>query len=409
MARMAGYAYKAELGEGVDDPDAGLLHEQCCFIMKSKIRSQALRTLLDLQPYQYHSEPTRNPPAAWDYCLKDETMLEGAEKHSFGERPAPFKDKGLTEEEKDALHLQAREAVKRGADEEWFHETPERRKFFRGTGHQVKRDALECMRPSQQPRDLEIYLFYGGTGLGKTAVIKAMAHLCDVDLWENPADDRPVGSTFPHYNRQIWALFDDFDGYANFRSFLRIIDKYNRIVDKKYGNPVFKPNKIFITADMPPGKEDGTWEEVEVIGEDGRLTRVMRLIPAEHQGWKWGTDPNPFNRHILLDHQLAQFIRRVDHVYEFKGPVGTVNRPPMPNHSSRRQLGRLVLANGAVVEPVYPPLPALPQPPAVVAPPVVPDPAVPQDELVEIAGRQVPVLQWLAAAAQDEIAAHLQV
>jgi hypothetical protein len=400
---MSGWAYKAELGEGVDDPDAGLLHEQCFFIMKSKIRSQALRTLLDLQPYQYHSEPCRNPPAAWDYCLKDETMLEGAEKISHGERPAPFKDKGMTEAERDTLHVAARDAVKRGADEEWFHETPDRRKFFRGTGHQVKRDALELVRPSQQPRDLEVYLFYGDTGLGKTAVIKAMAHLCEVDLWENPADDNPVGKSFPHYNRQIWALFDDFDGYANFRAFIRLIDRYERVVDKKYGNPIFRPIKIFITADNPPGPRPGTWEEV--IDQDGN--RIQQLIPDEHLGWKWGTDPNPANRHVLPEKCLQQFIRRVPFIYEFKGPVGTVNRPPMPNHSSRRQLGRVTLENGAVVEPVYPPLPALPLPLA--APPAAAlDHAAPLDDVVEIGGRPVPVLQWLAAAAADEIAEHLQ-
>ncbi len=390
------------MGEGAEDPDSGLLHVQAFFVMKSKIRSQALRTLLNLEPYQYHSEPARNPPASYDYCLKDETWLEGSEKQVHGERPAPFKDKGLTEAEKDALHTQAREAVKRGADEEWFHETPERRKFFRGSGHQVKTDALQVVRPSQKPRDLQVFLFYGGTGLGKTAVIKAMADLCDVDLWENPADGRPVGSSFPHYNRQIWALFDDFDGYSNFRAWLRLIDRYERVVDKKYGNPIFKPMVIFITADTPPGPESGIWERA--LNDDG--VWYDKLIPSEHLGWKWGIDPNPANRHVLPQHQLDQLIRRIPNIYEFTGPVGTVNRPPMPNHSSRKQLTRLVLENGAVVEPVYPPLPPLPVLPL---PVVVPHPEAPRDVAVGIEPPQLDVLDWLAALARGEQIESLQI
>jgi hypothetical protein len=94
QARFEAYRYQPELGSStadVPDPQDGLLHVQCYFKLKKRIRSQALRTLLGLEPYQYHSDPTRNPPAAWDYCGKEDTRLQGGVVQEHGEKPPAFK------------------------------------------------------------------------------------------------------------------------------------------------------------------------------------------------------------------------------------------------------------------------------------------------------------------------------
>lgn len=57
LARMDACRMTAEMGaNNPEDPQAGLFHLHLCIKMKTKIRSQALRVLLELEPFQYHSE-----------------------------------------------------------------------------------------------------------------------------------------------------------------------------------------------------------------------------------------------------------------------------------------------------------------------------------------------------------------
>ena len=93
---------------GEEDPDRGVLHIQAALKLKSKMRSQALRQALGLQPWQYHSEVTRNPADAWLYCSKPDSRLVGAVPVTVGECPK-YRDKAMPEVEKDALHLEAKE------------------------------------------------------------------------------------------------------------------------------------------------------------------------------------------------------------------------------------------------------------------------------------------------------------
>lgn len=403
-ARMEIFKYQAELGAGAEDPNDGFLHVQCFFVLKAKCRSQPLRVLLGLEGYSYHSEPTRNPPASWDYCMKDDTRLEGAETQSQGERPSAFKDRGLSEAQKDAFHMEALEAVKRGADDEWFTETPDRRKFFRGTGYQVKTDLLKDIVPKDGPRKLIIYWFFGDTGCGKTAIIKHWGE--GLGMWESPADGRPFGTWFPGYKRNKYAVIDDFDGITNFRQFLRILDVYERMVGIKHGDRVFKPEVMFITSDRPPKRQ-----------------RAFDLNDHEDV-MKWGMDPDESKRRELSDKEWDQLFRRIDEsgggFYEFKNEIGRmedfinpdgtvslqlVNCPPMPRHPLGvwRETPELVLKNGRRVRPVYPPLvPFGPSeaPPGYVPPPV---PAAPE-HAVPAAGGAPDVLQVLVELAGAEAA-----
>lgn len=62
----------AEQGAGADDPQHGLLHLHLCIKLKTKCRSQPLRLLLGLDPWQYHSEVIeKNGPLLWKALMEE--------------------------------------------------------------------------------------------------------------------------------------------------------------------------------------------------------------------------------------------------------------------------------------------------------------------------------------------------
>lgn len=79
LARMEAARLTAEMGaNNPEDPQAGLLHLHLCIKMKTKIRSQPLRQLLGLEPYQYHSEASNSP---MNLFLWSKYVLERGELH----------------------------------------------------------------------------------------------------------------------------------------------------------------------------------------------------------------------------------------------------------------------------------------------------------------------------------------
>ena len=79
------YRYQPEVGAGEEDPNDGLLHIQIYFKTKRQgLRYTQLNALFGLEPYQAHWEPARQFAAAYDYCGKEDTRLEGGEAHDPG-------------------------------------------------------------------------------------------------------------------------------------------------------------------------------------------------------------------------------------------------------------------------------------------------------------------------------------
>lgn len=72
------YRYQPEVGAGDGDQMDGLLHIQgFCKTKRQGLRYTQLSNIFHLEPYQIHWEPARNFAAAWDYCGKEDTRLEG--------------------------------------------------------------------------------------------------------------------------------------------------------------------------------------------------------------------------------------------------------------------------------------------------------------------------------------------
>lgn len=327
LAKMDACWVTGERGEGAEDPQDGLLHIHLAIKMRTKIRSQPLRLLLGLKPHQYHSEVMRNPSASFEYCAKEETRLPGVKLFQYGQKPT-LKDRGMPEEEKDKLHLEGVMAMKRGAGEDWFEADPKRRRFFRGTGWQVKNDLLRRQQPSSAFTPIMLIILRGGTGLGKTAV--TMEFLKDLDFWTPPCSNKPFGSYFDGYRGQGYMLIDDFEGFCNFRTMLKITGGYQQRGEVKCSGTVLRIHTVIITMDRD-------WREM-----------------------RWGLEPEVEKRRFLSDNEKAQFERRITIEYEFE--AGAINTPPLPPHPAGRCVGPIYLKNGLWVVPRHLPAPSPPQP-----------------------------------------------
>lgn len=357
---LEAYRYQPEVGSGNNDDQAlGLHHVQLFVHLKNSYRSTRLRTNLGLEPFQYHSEPCRNARDSWHYCGKPDTqMFPGRPAIQFGECPN-VKEKGIPEAEKDEMRM---EVMKRSAEgtltQEWVFSDPKRRRYFGGTGFQWFSSMLKVVDPSLARKHVAVFWYYGKTGLGKSATPHIWAAgLQSKDVWEALADGRPTGTWFDGYRGQRVAVFDEFDGYANYRQMLRIFDGKECRVGVKGTSTIFKPDIIFITSEHSP---------------DTLL---------------WGVSPLKKDREKLDDSEWAQLKRRIEAhgaLFEFK--VGQVNYPPVPDPISpaqRKVEGIQTLDTGAQLEFWYPPwlLLGLPLefesasgPPPIAAPPAPVDP-----------------------------------
>lgn len=257
----------------------------------------------------------RNVPDAWAYCGKPETRLEGYEPFQLGQCP-DVKAKGLTEQEKDELHIQAKAAMKRGCDEEWFEADPKRRRFFRGSGYQLKNDLCRRQEPSTEFTVPYVMWYIGPTGLGKTAA--AAEYLKDV-YYYMPTEDMRLFQFMDGYRGQKYMWIDDFDGWVNFRTLLKLLGGYQQRCNVKCSGTVSRIHTFIITSDTHPEKI------------------------------KYGIDPDESKRHKLEPHQWAQLERRITALYEFV--PGALNEPPWPPHPSNRAPQLIKLLNGLEVRP----------------------------------------------------------
>lgn len=310
---------------------------------------------------------TRNVPDAWEYCRKEETRLPGYEPFIHGEKPQ-MKERGLTEEEKDKLCMEAKAAMKRGAGEDWFEADPKRRKYFRGTGWQVKNDMLRRQMPSPEFQDIELYIYTGGTGLGKTATVGEF--LKDQDYYTPPDGAKALGHFWDGYRGQNTVWIDDFDGRAFFRAMIKHWGGYQQRCEVKQSGTIMRAKRWIITAD------------------------------ARSRDWRWGESSKESEREVLNDARYAQLERRITIEYEFQ--AGAINTPPLPPHPAGRQPTPILLRNGLQVHPYThianaPVDQALPRVPELVAPPVpAPPPSAPSaEEVVDelLTNGMVPLLQ----------------
>lgn len=93
----------------------------------------------------------------------------------------------------------------------------------------------------------EVFVRWGLPGTGKTRFV--FDNHCHDQIWTWPG-----GPWFDGYDGHEVALFDDFDGSCgiNFRTLLRILDRYRIDVPVKGAHVPWRPKTIFITSNRPP-------------------------------------------------------------------------------------------------------------------------------------------------------------
>ncbi len=107
--------------------------------------------------------------------------------------------------------------------------------------------------------ELEVSLFIGDTGLGKTRTVMDQ-YGADTSFYRTPFNNGTMW--FDGYDGHTAVLLDDFAGassHVTLCTLLQLLDRYPLLVPTKGGHTWFMPDKIFVTTNVYP-KDWYKWE-----------------------------------------------------------------------------------------------------------------------------------------------------
>jgi len=202
---------------------------------------------------------------AADYCMKDDTRLEGTTWTEQGVRQDDDKQGQRNDLQNVADMIQDKKRVRAVA----FAHPVEYIKYHKG---------IEKLRLFQiEPRNeaCEITVLYGGTGVGKSR--KARELLPDAYIW-GPEQ----GKWFDAYDGEDECIFEEFRGQLPFGMLLRLLDRYDCRVEVKGGTIQFRATKIILTSPIHP-KEwyknfENDHDKIDQLLR--RITTIEHLTPA---------------------------------------------------------------------------------------------------------------------------------
>lgn len=196
-----------------------------------------------------HWEPRRGTrEQARDYCMKDGDYLEHGVWRIQGERTDLKKFISLVREKKKYSDI--------------IEEVPAAAKMPR-TYQLLKAEVDEETAPKW--RDVEVIVFVGPTGVGKTRQA--------VSLSDNYYKLDPANSLwFDGYNGQELLIIDDFYGYIKYGHMLQLLDGYKMRLELKGSFTYARWTKVVITSNSHPDK----W--YPNIVDTSALLRRIKLI-----------------------------------------------------------------------------------------------------------------------------------
>jgi hypothetical protein len=214
----------------------GTAHLQGYVEFASNRRFSAVKRLLGTR---CHLELRRgNSEQAVEYCTKDGDF------EMFGEGEAQC-DRGCTGKGARTDLVTIRDAIESGASEQSI-----ARDHF-GLWCRLGRSFEQYRRlVDDRPRlrkDLEVVLFYGSTGTGKTRLARELCFDLTGDCW---ITSNPTLQWFNGYAGQSSIVIDDFRGGAEFTWLLRVLDIYELEVPIKGSHVPFFARNIFITSNL---------------------------------------------------------------------------------------------------------------------------------------------------------------
>lgn len=108
-------------------------------------------------------------------------------------------------------------------------------------------------------RNVDVHVFYGKTGTGKTRTVMEMKDIYKLDMSNN--------IWFDGYTNQKNLLIDDFYGWIRFGQLLNILDGYKLRLDKKGSFGWAHWNNVYITSNKHPSNwyNNLTVDQVEAL------------------------------------------------------------------------------------------------------------------------------------------------
>lgn len=226
-------------------PTTGREHEQCYAEFDRPMRLKEVKDYFSNQ--ELHLERRfGTQEQAINYCQKEETCCDPAGRVRVGR---PVRSRELTNSDADAVHRSNFEdfyANSRNSRLDQFDRHPSW--YLR---HYRPLQSLLLDRCLRAPcyRRLEVRAFIGPPGTHKTST----AYMDEPLLYRvSPPSVTPGAVWWDGYSGQECVLFDDFDGWVPFRTFLQWLDVYPLLLPVKGGFVVANYTKVYITSNLDP-------------------------------------------------------------------------------------------------------------------------------------------------------------
>lgn len=181
-----------------------------------------------------HIEVARSAHAAWEYCGKTETRVEGP--LDFGIPPAQLNKRGEKQKRNELLLSKGPEQAVRDGDI--------RIEEYAKVKHNI--DLFTAVTaPAADLDELDNYWFYGPPGTGKS-------HRARHEFGEYY--DKPLNKWWDDYKQQPTVIIDDVDlkSAEHAHLFKRWADKYAFTGETKGGTVRLRPRRIVVTSNYHP-------------------------------------------------------------------------------------------------------------------------------------------------------------
>lgn len=136
-------------------------------------------------------------------------------------------------------------------------------------------------------RQIEVYVYWGDTGTGKTHKVLTENEDC---FQYNPNIMR---GSWTGYNGQSTVLIDEFYGQVKASEMLKYLQGWRQQVHVNYSYTFLQYNKIFITSNKHPEDWYHSWENIPVEVKEAFFDRITDIVHFTGASKRAKTIPNP--------------------------------------------------------------------------------------------------------------------
>ena len=295
-------------------------HIQGFITMSLKKRASYLGNLFQLKPESFQAKkPAATPADNRAYCTDESKRLEGTEPYEFGEIPRTAEQ--MAPKLETFVDTMKTQGLKRAIEADPV-------TYIRNCNGIKDYDrVLKRQRVEQQViRSVEVIVVWGDAGSGKSH----WATTWDTpdNCYEVPDIKRGERLNLDGYNGERTIILEDYDGQIDYRTFLRMLDKYRVDFHTKGGMVPAEWDTVIITSNINPnqwyGNDKDPWYYEE--GKVGPLQRRLSWIMRDE-----GIYPNSKVIHPDgVEHTFDELSKRVDleRYYQEEAEAFVRDNPP---------------------------------------------------------------------------------